>query len=330
MPVVGQGCAAPFPDRRFIPVPPVLWPPFRRNQRYAAGVIRVLKQLRPELIELHNRPNLAMEVARALPRTPCALFVHNDPQAMLRAKTPAQRAALARRMAIICPSAYLASRFAYGLPPVAPSPRILPNTLTLATLPPRLPPGQRDHTILFVGRVVADKGADAFVHAWANIRAGLPGWRAVMIGADRFRPGSPETPFLRALRPQAAAAGVEMLGYRPHAEILHAMSRAAIVAVPSRWPEPFGLVAREARARGAALVCGPRGGLPQLAGDAALYADPDVPGALATALLTLAQNPAQRVALAQAGLARAAAYDTADAMPRLAALRAELLNARTA
>jgi hypothetical protein len=47
-------------------------------------------------------------------------------------------------------------------------------------------------------------------------------------------------------------------------------------------------------------------------------------------LLTLAQNPAQRVALAQAGLARAAAYDTADAMPRLAALRAELLNARTA
>ncbi len=330
MPVIGQGCDTPFPDRHFVSVPPVLWPPFGRAQRYAAGVIRVLKQLRPDLIELHNRPNLALDVVRALPRTPCALFLHNDPQAMLQAKTPAQRAALAGRMAIICPSTYLAGRFAEHLPADAPTPRILPNTLTLAALPPRLPPDQRERTVLFAGRVVADKGADAFVHAWASIGATLPGWRAVMIGADRFRPASPETPFLRALRPQAAAAGVEMLGYRPHAEILHAMSRAAIVAVPSRWPEPFGLVALEAMASGAALVCGPRGGLPELAGDAALFTDPDVPGALATALLTLAQDPARRAALAQAGLARAAAYDTADATPRLAALRAELLNARTA
>ena len=31
-----------------------------------------------------------------------------------------------------------------------------------------------------------------------------------------------------------------MLGYRPHAAVLEAMSRAAIVVVPSRWQEPFG------------------------------------------------------------------------------------------
>ena len=44
------------------------------------------------------------------------------------------------------------------------------------------------------------------VRAWRCRR--LPGWRAEMIGADRFRADSPETPFIRALRPRAAAAGV--------------------------------------------------------------------------------------------------------------------------
>ena len=47
---------------------------------------------------------------------------------------------------------------------------------------------------LFVGRAVADKGADAFVRAFDAVRAHLPGWRAVLIGADRFFPGSPDTP----------------------------------------------------------------------------------------------------------------------------------------
>ena len=59
-----------------------------------------------------------------------------------------------------------------------------------------------------------------------------------MIGADRFAPDSPETGFIRALRPEAEAAGVAMLGYRPHGDVLAAMARAAIVVVPSRWPEP--------------------------------------------------------------------------------------------
>ena len=61
------------------------------------------------------------------------------------------------------------------------------------------------------------------------------------------------------------------------------MARAAIVVVPSRWPEPFGLTALEAMACGAALLCSPRGGLPEAAGDAAQTIDPDDPAAMAAA-----------------------------------------------
>ena len=308
---------------RLLPVLPVLWPPFGRTERYMAGAIARLRTLRPPLIEVHNRANLARDIAAALPAARVVLFLHNDPQAMRAARTPAERAALLPRITVVCVSAYLRARFAEGLPPDAAA-RIhrLPNAIDLAALPPPMPPDQRDRTLLFVGRAVADKGADAFVRAFAAIAPQLPGWRAILIGADRFRPDSPDTPFLRALRPAAAAAGVTLAGHLPHEAVLAAMARAAIVVVPSRWQEPFGLTALEAIASGAALICAPAGGLPDVAGEAALYAAPDPPGALERAMLALAQDPGRRAALAMAGQARARQFDAPAARARLQALRA--------
>ena len=179
----------------------------------------------------------------------------------------------------------------------------------------------REDLILFTGRVVADKGADAFVAACAAALPTLPGWRAEMIGADRFSPDSPETPFLRALRPQAVAAGVAMLGYQPHAAAMARLGAAAIAVIPSRWDEPFGLTALEAMAHGAALICSARGGLTEVAGDAALYVDPDEPGALAAAITALAQDGAWRQTLAEAGRRRAQQFDTSTVAAKLLSLR---------
>jgi glycosyltransferase involved in cell wall biosynthesis len=119
---------------------------------------------------------------------------------------------------------------------------------------------------------------------------------------------------------------VAQLGYRPHAEMMQAMARAAIVVVPSRWQEPFGLTALEAMASGAALICSDRGGLPDVAGPAALYADPDAPEALAEAIVRLATDPGLRARLAEAGLARARLFDAPAARQNLAELRARLLH----
>ncbi len=68
---------------------------------------------------------------------------------------------------------------------------MLPNSIDV---PPRVH-RVRERLILFVGRVVADKGADAFVEACAAVLPQLPGWRAEMVGADRFSADSPPTPF---------------------------------------------------------------------------------------------------------------------------------------
>ena len=223
-------------------------------------------------------------------------------------------------MRIVAVSPFLRERFLEGTEGVAVD--VLPNCLDLTALPPARPDAERERLILFAGRLVADKGADSFVAACALALPALPGWRALMIGADRFRPGPGETRFLAALRPAAAAAGVELAGYQPHASVLEAMARAAVVVVPSRWPEPFGLTALEAMASGAALVCSGRGGLAELVRGAAAMVDPDRPEAIADALRRLAADAPERARLAAAGRVRAADYDLPVARARLARIRA--------
>lgn len=323
--VVGMPQAAPFDDVAFRPVR-LSWLPLRRNRRYAGGVAAALHRLRPALIEVHNRLDLALFLAGRFPAIPVWAFLNNDPQGMRGGTSPAGRArALTRLARIATSSAWLRGRLLEGVAAPARPPVVLPNWLDLAQVPTS--PAERDKVILFAGRIVADKGADSFVQACARALPDLPGWRAEMIGADRFSPDSPDTGFIRALRPAAAQAGIAMLGYRPHDAVLAAMARAAIVVVPSRWPEPFGLTALEAMAAGAALLVSPRGGLGEFTAGAAVTIDPDDPDDLAAALRAVAGDPARRASLAAAGRARAREYDVSQGLARLDALRADILAA---
>lgn len=319
----GPQSAATFPRVPFHPVRPAFWFPGNVNIRFGAALLWTLWRARPDLIEVHNRPELALWLARRLPRARVTLFLHNDPQGMRRATTPAERTRLLSRLArVIVVSEYLRRRLLDGIDASARPPAVLPNAIDLAALPQQQP---RERLILFAGRVVPEKGPDVFVAACLSAMPRLPGWRAELIGADRFRVNSPETEFTRMVNAACDGTGVRAIGYRDHGFVLDAMSRAAIVVVPSRWQEPFGLVALEAMASGAALICSPRGGLREVAGDAAVYADPDDPAALASAMRMLAADPARRAAMAEAGRARAQAFDVPAITERLAELRREIL-----
>ena len=322
--VVGGEQAGPtFAGREFHTARPPWWLPGNINIRYAAGVAALLRRLQPELIEVHNRPEVALALARRMSTARITLFLHNDPQSMRSARTPAERHKLLSRLAgVITVSDYLRRRLLDGVAAPLTTPVVLPNCIDLSALPP---PRQRARIILFVGRVVPEKAPDAFVAACAIALPQLPGWRAEIIGADRSRIDSPDTRFVRGVRDAAGAAGVTLLGYRDHPDVLAALAGASIVVVPSRWQEPFGLTALEAMASGAALICSPRGGLPEVAGDAALYADPDDPSALADAILALAGDETRRDGLAASGRARALMFDLPPTLASLASLRHAIL-----
>lgn len=323
--VIGAPTPAPFPDVRFCAVEPE-FSILGRTAAYAAAVARAVRSFQPVLMEVHNRPELALALARRCSGLPVSLTLHNDPLSMRGARTPRQRRVLSRRLArVVTVSGWLTQRYLIDLPEQAAPPVTVPNALDFAALPAPAPADERDKVILFAGRVVADKGADLFVRACARALPHLPGWRAEMIGGDRFAADAPDTPFLAALRPEAAEAGVRLLGYRPHAAVLAAMARAAIVVVPSRWPEPFGLTALEAMASGAALICAPRGGLPEVVGDAAFWADPEHTPRLARALHALAEDAALRAALGQAGRQRARQFDRPVMAAALEQVRREIL-----
>ena len=315
---------ASFAGVAFRPVPPVFsWRGGR--VRYRKGVVRLIRENRPDLVEVHNRPDLALALRRCFPSLPVVLVLHNDPCSMRRARRPAEREYLARAVAVVAVSEWVRQRFvSQG---VGGCVSILPNSLDLEALPAPLPPEQRENLLLFAGRVVADKGVDAFVAACAELLPRHPGWQAQIFGADDFGEQTRETPFLRALRPQAHAAGVELVGYRPHEAVLDAMSRAAIVAAPSRWGEPFGMAALEALGCGAAVLVSPNGNLPELAGQAAVYADPDSLPELVAGLESLMTDASLRARLGQAGQSRAARFDCRTMRAIRAELHAEVVRA---
>jgi glycosyltransferase involved in cell wall biosynthesis len=85
------------------------------------------------------------------------------------------------------------------------------------------------------------------------------------------------------------------------------LRRASIVAMPSRWPEPSGIIGLEAMAHGRPVVAFATGGIPEwlVHGETGLLAPPlDVP-ALAGAIAALLGDEANAKRMGEMGRARA-------------------------
>jgi glycosyltransferase involved in cell wall biosynthesis len=294
--------------------------------RYAIGLIRPLRVLRPVMIEVHAEPLIALWLQRRFPAIPVALVLHDDPTLSGLTRTPGRRARLLRRVArVLTVSEWLRDRLLDGIEHPTTEPIVVPPCVEIAVPPgsdydldgymPPEPEGAtpraqgRPGVVLFAGRLTAEKGADLFVAACTRALAFLPGWRAEIVGAAEHQPRCPETPFVRMLRAVAEPAGISMIGYRDHPDAMAAMARAAIVVVPSRTPEPSGRVALEAMANGAAVICAPTGALPEIAGDVATYVDPTQTAELADAILALGGDPRRLAAQGDSGRRRAAAFE---------------------
>jgi glycosyltransferase involved in cell wall biosynthesis len=324
-----ETAGAPFPGCGFRPLRPsgLRHALFGKHAAYAHAVRAALVSSRPDIVQVHNRPALALSLARALAPVPVFLSLHNHAETMPAGRSAEERARLVERLAaVVCICDHVHDRFLCALPAaLAGKVTTIHRGLRPEALPAPRPAAERRPEILFVGRLNAEKGADVFVRAAALVLPLLPGWSARMIGSAWYGASASETSFVAALRGEAASAGVTLSGFLPNEAALSAMAEAAVVVLPSRWSEPFARVALEALACGAVLVASPRGGIPEVAGEAALYADPDDPAALAAAIRRVAEDPGLRAALQAKGLARAARFRMADTARAYALLRRQIL-----
>jgi len=162
------------------------------------------------------------------------------------------------------------------------------------------PDGDGPLRITFAGELAPHKGPQLLVEACSKLT--FP-YRLRIIGAPPD--GGPQN-FANHLAAQAQALGVRLTlepRLKPH-ELAAAFRTSDVVVVPSIWPEPFGRVAPEAMACGAAVISSTWGGLPEVCGNGALLVDPTDIAALTDALRSL-EDPASRSELSRAGLHRA-------------------------
>jgi rhamnosyl/mannosyltransferase len=155
-------------------------------------------------------------------------------------------------------------------------------------------------TFLFVGRLVYYKGCDVLLEAFAQIRGAA---QLVIIGSG---------PLEQALKAKAAQLGlsetVSFKGYLDDEAIRRHLADCDIFLLPSiAKTEAFGLVQIEAMAYGKPVVNTQLpGGVPyvSLDGVTGLTVPPGDAAALATAMQTLADDPALRRQLGQAACRR--------------------------
>lgn len=150
----------------------------------------------------------------------------------------------------------------------------------------------RERDLLFVGRLVSDKGVDDLIEALARLAAAGVRLESTLVGEG------PERPALERLAGERGVADlVRFAGPSSDRELADAFRRHRVVVVPSRYDEPFGIVALEAIACGCAVVGSRGGGLVDAIGPCGLtYPNGDVP-ALAAAIREVAGSAERRAAL---------------------------------
>ncbi len=188
--------------------------------------------------------------------------------------------------------------------------------------------------VLFVGKLIVSKGVDLLLAAWPLVAAAAPGAHLLVAGFGAFREplealwgaigagdlerarsiaaagrgleGGPAAPlpilaaFLASPPAEWLAAvggargGVSFCGRLEHAEVAVATRASDAMAVPSTFPEAFGMVAAEAAAAGVMPVCADHSGLAEVAGTL----DADLPPA-ARGLPTFALDAGAVDALAE-------------------------------
>lgn len=181
------------------------------------------------------------------------------------------------------------SRIYNGLPPGAAEPR---------------PAHDGPPHILCIGRLIREKGFDVALDAFVNVRESFPDARLTIAG---------DGPERSALEEQAKSLGldgsVNFPGWVEPNSVFELISRATVMAVPSRWREPFGLVAIEAALMARPVVAARTGGLAEVVidGKTGYLVGKENPMALADRLKLLLSQP--RLA---ADLGKAARKDTIE------------------
>jgi glycosyltransferase involved in cell wall biosynthesis len=141
--------------------------------------------------------------------------------------------------------------------------------------------------VVFLGRLVPEKGAEVLLKAWKQFLSANP----AKVPSLKIIGTGPEEARLK--REYSHLEGVHFAGQVDRQEVDRQLSSARLLVFPSRWAEPFGLGVIEAMAAGCPVVATKLGGPAELVshGEDGILVPPDDIGMLADSIHSLTKDP---------------------------------------
>lgn len=238
---------------------------FKSKNKYIAEVMcnQILKEDdQNQIIEIHNRPYVFNYVFKKLPQSKICLFFHNNPKEMKGSLTVKQRIFILENASMIyCVSNYIKREFLDG---------ILKNYKNIKTVHNGVQRSLKirnikNKEVIFVGRIVYEKGVHLFVKAVSMLAKDFPDWKFSLIGSTRLgssRNSKYATKIINEFLKIGPQANYH--GFLTHNQVNKKFITASVIVVPSIWPEPFGLVIAEAMSFGVAIVSSNVGGITEI------------------------------------------------------------------
>ncbi|HEX7786881.1 MAG TPA: glycosyltransferase family 4 protein [Methylomirabilota bacterium] len=267
-----------------------------------------------DVVYIFNRPQFVVPIRRWNPHAGIVLHMANDHLRDMDYRLCAR--ALGAVDGVVCNSAHVLKGFATRFPEAREKARVVHNGVDTVLFRPANGPsagGERTRKILFVGRLTEEKGAHFLVEAAKLVFRQVPDVNLEIVGSSWFGENKP-TPYITALRGAAAPLGSRVVfrGY-VRSDLVPEIYRSADVFVaPSVWSEPFGKMNLEAMASGLAVVSSPRGGIPEVVGDAGILCEPEDVSGLADRIIEVLTDDCLRITLGQRARERAETLFTWD------------------
>ena len=149
-----------------------------------------------------------------------------------------------------------------------------------------LPDIKRDRELVFLGRLVSDKGCDLLLEALALLAA--QGLRPALTIIGN---GPEEERLIAQARSLEIADQIVFAGKKTGEELVKLLNQHTIMIIPSRWNEPFGIVALEGIACGCHVIASSGGGLPEAIGACGVTFPNGDPQTLASRIAEALQHP---------------------------------------
>jgi glycogen(starch) synthase len=286
--VIAQELSDPYPIT-MIPMTTPLKSAEPEGIMHAIGSLRdVVSRFGPDVIH-YNLCGPEMFFFDRVMRTssvPFVMTLHNSAYAVGDSLAGMFRRLIDKAFAVTAVSGLVRAGAKRDLGPCAANIRLIMNAIPSKA---DAAPYPRNQHILALGRMVPEKGFDTLVEAFALVARSRSGAILTIAG---------DGPELAGLKARAAALGlgasIRFPGWIDPDQVHRAMGEAAVIAFPSRWEEPFGLVALEAAQAARPCVATNVGELPSIVrdGETGYVVPRDDPAAMAAALSRLLADPA--------------------------------------